>query len=192
MHRIDTTPTSRRSLLRGSALAALVAALPVRGRAQAPKRLAYLAPGLDLPFWRFVLKGVTDQVKASGLQVTAYDSHNSAQTQLQNAQDVISRGATGIVLSPVDSSTAPAVLAMAARASIPVVIADIGTTGGDYVSFITSETRKAPMRPGRRWPSRSRQRAGAAAHTAWLPSRWPARTASSAPPGFAAPCRRSA
>lgn len=148
MYRIDTTPTSRRSILRGSTLAALAAALPVRGRAQAPKRLAYLAPGLDLPFWRFVLKGVTDQVKASGLQVTAYDSHNSAQTQLQNAQDVISRGATGIVLSPVDSSTAPAVLAMAARASIPVVIADIGTTGGDYVSFITSENEKGAYETG--------------------------------------------
>jgi len=86
--------------------------------------------------------------RSAGMTVTAYDSHNSAQTQLQNAQDVVSRGVDGIVLSPVDSTTAPAVLAVAARAHIPVVIADIGSTGGDYVSFITSENEAGAYQTG--------------------------------------------
>ncbi len=46
---------------------------------------------------------------------------------------------TAIIISPTDSSTAPAVIAAAQRANIPVVIADIGTTGGEYVSFIISD-----------------------------------------------------
>jgi len=41
--------------------------------------------------------------------------------------------------SPTDSSTAPSVLQLAARAKIPVVVADIGTNSGDYVSFIISD-----------------------------------------------------
>ncbi len=61
---------------------------------------------------------------------------------------MVSRGVAGIVLSPVDSSTAPAVLAIASRANIPVVIADIGTTSGDYVSFITSENERGAYGPG--------------------------------------------
>ena len=42
-------------------------------------------------------------------------------------------------ISPTDSSTAPSVLALAKKAGIPVVIADIGTNSGDYVSFIISD-----------------------------------------------------
>ena len=48
------------------------------------------------------------------------------------------RGVAGIVLSPTDSSTAPSVQALAEKANIPVVIADIGTNGGEYVSYISS------------------------------------------------------
>ena len=117
----------------GSALAA------VRPARAAGKQLAYLTPGLDLPFWRILAKGIDDEAKAAGGSSTAYDSHNNAQTQLQNAQDAIARKVDGILISPTDSSTCPAVLNLANRAGIPVVIADIGTTGGDYVSFIISD-----------------------------------------------------
>ncbi len=60
------------------------------------------------------------------------------QRQLQNAQDAIARGVAGIVLSPTDSSTAPAVLDLAKQNNIPVVIADIGTDSGEFVSVIGS------------------------------------------------------
>lgn len=118
----------------GSAVAAGVG--PARA---AGKQLAYLTPGLDLPFWRILAKGIDDEAKAAGGSSTAYDSHNNAQTQLQNAQDAIARKVDGILISPTDSSTCPAVLNLAKRAGIPVVIADIGTTSGDYVSFIISD-----------------------------------------------------
>ncbi len=98
----------------------------------------YLTPGLDLPFWRAVSKGVETAAKEKGYGFQALDSHNSAQTQLQNAQDAIVRGVAGIVLSPTDSSTAPSVQALAEKAGIPVVIADIGTNGGEYVSYVSS------------------------------------------------------
>jgi ABC-type sugar transport system substrate-binding protein len=57
---------------------------------------------------------------------------------LKNAQDVIARGVAGICISPTDSSTAPAVLGLAQRAKIPVVVSDIGTNSGEYVSFVIS------------------------------------------------------
>lgn len=47
-----------------------------------------------------------------------------------------------LVLSPTDTSTAPAVLAAAARAKIPVVIADIGTSSGEYLTFVISDNAK--------------------------------------------------
>lgn len=101
--------------------------------------IVYLTPGLDLPFWRYLSKGVEAVAKQHGHAYQALDSHNSAQTQLQNAQDAIARGVAGIVISPTDSSTAPSVLQLAKTAGIPVVIADIGTNEGEYVSFIISD-----------------------------------------------------
>ena len=76
------------------------------------------------------------------MPIKALDSHNNAQTQLKNAQDSIARGVAGIAISPTDSSTAPSVLALAARANIPVVVADIGTNSGEYVSFIISDNKE--------------------------------------------------
>jgi ribose transport system substrate-binding protein len=126
---------TRRSLV---AATAMLAAGARPGLAEG-KHLAYLTPGLDLPFWRILAKGIDDVAKSNGGSSTAYDSHNSAQTQITNAQDAIARKVDGIIISPTDSSTAPAVLAAAGRAGIPVVIADIGTSSGEYVSFIISD-----------------------------------------------------
>jgi ABC-type sugar transport system substrate-binding protein len=106
------------------------------------KEIVYLTPGLDLPFWRYLSKGIEAEAKKEGYSYTALDSHNSAETQLKNAQDAIARGVAGIAISPTDSSTAPSVLALAARAKIPVVVADIGTNGGEYVSFVISDNKE--------------------------------------------------
>jgi ribose transport system substrate-binding protein len=119
----------------GSVLAAGLAPLAARA---AGKTIVYITPGLDLPFWRAVSKGVETAAKAKGYDFQALDSHNSAQTQLQNAQDALARNVAGIVISPTDSSTAPSVLTAAKRAGVPVVIGDIGTNSGDYVSYIAS------------------------------------------------------
>jgi ABC-type sugar transport system substrate-binding protein len=139
MGRSHAGGVTRRTLVTASAaMGAAIGLGDIPARA-AGKRVAYLTPGLDLPFWRTLANGVADVAKQHGGSSTTYDSHNSAQTQIQNAQDAIARRVDGIVISPTDSSTAPAVLAAAKRANIPVVIADIGTTGGDYVSFIISD-----------------------------------------------------
>jgi ribose transport system substrate-binding protein len=132
----------RRTVLKVTLGAALSAGsgLSLAGLARAAtKDIVYLTPGLDLPFWRYLSKGVEAAAKEKGYTCQTLDSRNSAQTQLQNAQDSIARGVAGIVISPTDSSTAPSVLALAKKANIPAVIADIGTNSGDYASFIISD-----------------------------------------------------
>ena len=125
----------RRLLQLALGMSAVAGLTPARA---ADKTIVYITPGLDLPFWRAVSKGVESAATAKGYGFQALDSHNNAQTQLQNAQDALARGVAGIVLSPTDSSTAPSVLTAAKRAGVPVVIADIGTNGGDYVSYVAS------------------------------------------------------
>lgn len=126
-------------LIAGAVLAAGIAMGGAAPASAQGKEIVYLTPGLDLPFWRYLSKGVENIAVARGYTYQALDSHNSAETQLRNAQDSIARGVAGIVISPTDSSTAPSVLQLAANAKIPVVVADIGTNSGDYISFIISD-----------------------------------------------------
>jgi len=132
----------RRTFIHALAGTALAVGMGLAGSGAsfaASKEIVYLTPGLDLPFWRYLSKGVEKVAKDNGYTFQALDSHNSAQTQLRNAQDAIARGVAGIVISPTDSSTAPSVLQLAEKAKIPVVVADIGTNSGEYGSFIISD-----------------------------------------------------
>lgn len=102
-------------------------------------KIAYITPGLNIPFWRSMSAGIKQGAEAKGAKVTDYDSKLSQSTQLQNVQDAITAGADAIVISPTDSSSAPVALKAAADAHIPVVIADIGTVSGDYVTFVKTD-----------------------------------------------------
>ncbi|HEY6734408.1 MAG TPA: substrate-binding domain-containing protein [Roseiarcus sp.] len=140
---------SRRGLISVvSALAATTMGFAAPACAADSKEIVYLTPSLNLPFWRYLSNGIESVAKKEGFSYTALDSNNSAETQLKNAQDAIARGVAGIAISPTDSSTAPSVLAAAARAKIPVVVADIGTNSGDYVSFIISDNKQGAFGVG--------------------------------------------
>ena len=83
------------------------------------------------------------------INVTDYDSRNDASMQLQNAQDAITAGVDLIIISPTDSSSAPTVLELAAENNVPVVIADIGTDEGEYVSFVISTNEQGAYDAGK-------------------------------------------
>jgi ribose transport system substrate-binding protein len=141
---------SRRTVISSISAVATVASLGLAtpSRAAETNEIVYLTPGLNLPFWRYLSNGIESEAKKAGFSYTALDSNNSAETQLKNAQDAIARGVAGIAISPTDSSTAPSVLAAAARAKIPVVVADIGTNSGDYASFIISDNKQGAFGVG--------------------------------------------
>lgn len=103
------------------------------------KNLVYITPDSGVSFWRYVGTGAAKAAEDAGYMLKVLSSNNDAQTQLKNAQDAITKGVAGIVVSPTDSSTAPSVLKLAADAGIPVAIADIGTESGEYVAFIGSD-----------------------------------------------------
>ena len=117
--------------------------------------VAYLTPGLNVPFWKYLSDGIKQQAErdseATGatINVTDYDSRNDASLQLQNAQDAITAGVDLIIISPTDSSSAPTVLELAADNDVPVVIADIGTDEGEFVSFVISTNEQGAYDAGK-------------------------------------------
>ena len=155
--RLTRRDTIRRGAAAGLAIPLLGAGLrlPQGARAAEEYQIAYLTPGLNVPFWKYLSDGIkqaaaTDAAKSGAkITVTDYDSQNSAATQLQNAQDVITAGVDLIIISPTDSSSAPEVLELAAENKVPVVIADIGTDSGDFVSFVISSNESGAYDAGK-------------------------------------------
>ena len=109
--------------------------------AQAGKNwtFTYVTPGLDVPFWRDVSIGIHRAGEAMGIKIVDADSRNSAATQFKNVQDQITAGVDAILISPTDSASCPAVLELAEKAKVPVVIVDIGTDSGNYLSFVKTD-----------------------------------------------------
>ena len=137
----------------GAVLALFVLSLFVTtafgGTAQVPKRhLAYLASDLRIPFWNILRRGIEYRAHALGYEVDVYSAENDPKSELEATVKAIRDRVDGILLSPTDSSAAVTVLNLASEAKIPVVIADIGTDGGDYVSYISSDNYAGSYRLG--------------------------------------------
>lgn len=113
-----------------------------------PKTLVYLSAKQDLPFWQSIGKGVRAVAIANGYSYFEMDSRLSFDVQAQNTHAALARGVAGIVVSPVDSQSAPDVLAIARKAKAPVAIADIGTTGGDYLTYVKSDNYRGGFQLG--------------------------------------------
>lgn len=111
-------------------------------------QIVYIVDTMGDPFWGYVALGIKDAVQQRGYSLAISDSKSSAQNQLQNAQDAVAKHVKGIVLSPTDSSTAPAVLDIAAAANIPVSFAGIGTVSGKYVTYVTSDDEQGAYGSG--------------------------------------------
>lgn len=105
------------------------------------RELVYLVSDQRIPFWDIMWRGVKLRAEQLGYEVNVYSAENSAKEELQFAVKAIKDRVDGIIISPTNSSACVTVLKLAKRAGIPVVISDIGTDSGEYVSYISSDNR---------------------------------------------------
>lgn len=103
------------------------------------KYLAYLVSDLRIPFWDIMKRGIASRANQLGYGLKVYSAENDAKRELEYAISATRGKVDGIILSPTNSSAAVTILKLAKSANIPVVIADIGTDGGEHVSYISSD-----------------------------------------------------
>ena len=115
----------------------------------AERQLVYLVSDLRIPFWDIMWRGIRTEAAALGYGVTVLSADNSFRSELENILSVTNQRVDGIILSPTNSSSAVTVLKIAADSRIPVVIADIGTESGQYVSYIESDNFTGAYELGR-------------------------------------------
>lgn len=113
------------------------------------KRIVYITPDMNIPFWQIMAKGVQSSAKSNNYNFSIYDSNNNAKKELQLTIKAIREKVDGIVVSPTNSSACVTILKLAKSANIPVVILDIGTDAGEYVSYISSNNKDGAYNAGK-------------------------------------------
>jgi len=108
----------------------------------ANEKIAYLVSDIRIPFWEIMSKGIESKAKKLGYELSIYSADNIKKTELENTIKAISSDVDALVISPINSSTAVTILGFAKKANIPVVISDIGTDAGEYLSFISSNNEQ--------------------------------------------------
>ena len=103
------------------------------------KKIAYIVSDIRIPFWQIMSKGIKNSADELGYDVTVYSSNNIKKTEIKNTLQAIKNQVDAIILSPINSSSAVTVLKFANSANIPVIISDIGTQRGEYLSYISSD-----------------------------------------------------
>ncbi len=112
---------------------------PIRAEENQTKKLAYIVSDTRIPFWDIMKRGVQRGAMAKGYAVSVYSAANNRKNELEFVAKALRDRVDGIIISPTSSSACATILKLADKAGIPVVISDIGTDGGDYVSYISCD-----------------------------------------------------
>jgi ribose transport system substrate-binding protein len=122
---------------------------PLNKTKQINKKLAYIVSDTSIPFWDIMSRGIKSSSLSLGYEVEIYSADNSAKRELEFTLKAIKNKVSGIIVSPTNSSACVTILKLAKKAAIPVVISDIGTDTGNYISYISSNNREGAYRIGK-------------------------------------------
>lgn len=118
-------------------------------RIENQKKLVYMVSDLRIPFWDIMARGVRSKANELGYSVEIYSANNSSKSELMALANARQAKVDGIIISPTTSSACSTILKLAKKANIPVVISDIGTDSGEYVSYISSDNRQGAYEIGK-------------------------------------------
>jgi len=94
---------------------------------------------LENPFFGTVKDGAVAYADDEGLRTLVADAQNDTQKQLNDVQDLITKGADVIVLNPVEPESATPIVELANERDIPVITVDRSSAGGEVASHIASD-----------------------------------------------------
>jgi inositol transport system substrate-binding protein len=151
------THVSRRTLLKGAAVAGVATALPVSARqagAQDTLKIAFSVPGLNFPFFVHMMDLAEAHAKSiGGIEFIRLDGQQDGQPsstkQSADLEAMIAQGVNGVVISPNDANAlAPSIQAVI-DAQIPVVTVDRNVTGATTLAHVGADNVEGGRIQGR-------------------------------------------
>ncbi len=124
-------------------------AVDVNNNKKVKKKLAYIVSDIRIPFWEIMKRGIENTSSSLGYELEVYSANNNPKKELELTIKAIRDKVSGIIVSPTNSSACVTILKLAKSAGIPVVISDVGTDGGEYVSYISSNNKNGAYKLGK-------------------------------------------
>ena len=116
----------------------LAATLPAAAQAQATIGLA--VANLQADFFNQIKQSVSAEAKARGVQLVVVDAHGDSATQVNQVQDLITRGVKAIIYIPAGATAAGVPVRAAQAAHIPVIAVDRNAPDAPANSFIATDS----------------------------------------------------
>jgi ribose transport system substrate-binding protein len=115
-------------------------------------QIAVIPKGTTHEFWQSIHAGANKAGQELGAEIIWRGPlrEDDRDAQVSEVEGFISRGISGIVLSPLDESALVAPVNEAMSRKIPVVIFDSGLKGDNYVSFVATDNLKGGRMAGER------------------------------------------
>lgn len=106
--------------------------------------IAVIPKGTSHVFWQSIHAGAVKAAREADVDIVWRGPlrEDDRDAQVTEVEGFVSRGASGIVLAPLDDSALVGPVSNAMSRQIPVVIIDSGLKGDDYVSFVATDNRK--------------------------------------------------
>jgi ribose transport system substrate-binding protein len=122
--------------------------------ADKPQVFAIVPKGINDPFFADVEKGGKEEAKKFGAQVLYTGSTQSDESeQVQILRDLLTRGVSGIALSPVNADAVLSVIDSAAQKHIPVVTFDSDAPDSKRLAYIGTNNLAAGREAGKAFKS---------------------------------------
>jgi ribose transport system substrate-binding protein len=131
-----------RTLAASLAAAALLGTASASGPAAAQTRpaIGLAVANLQADFFNQIKQAATAEAKAKGVDLIVVDAHGDSATQVNQIQDLITRGVKAIIYIPAGATAAGVPVRAAQAAHIPVVAVDRNAPDAPATSFIASDS----------------------------------------------------
>ncbi len=103
---------------------------------------------LNNPFFVDLKEGVEAEAEKMGIDLIVLDSQDDPATELQNVEDLLTRGVKVILINPTDSDAVGNAVKTANEKNVPVITLDRGANSGEVVSHIASDNIAGGMLAG--------------------------------------------
>lgn len=148
---------SRRTLLKGAAVAGAAAAMPLglrQAAAQDTLKIAFSVPGLNFPFFVHMMDLAEAHAnEIGGIEFIRLDGQESgapsSTKQSADLEAMISQGVSGIVISPNDANALAPTIQSVIDAGIPVVTVDRNVTGASTLAHVGADNVEGGRVQGR-------------------------------------------
>ena len=121
-----------------TALTVLLTAAP--GLAQQKKTVGLAVANLQADFFNQIKQSVSAEAKAKGVDLIVADAKGDAATQVDQMQDLITRGVKAIIYIPAGATAAGVPVKAAKKANIPVVNVDRNAPDAPGDTFIATDS----------------------------------------------------